>query len=139
VTMSRVFVSALVCGAAACAAQTGQTPDVTSSQPAAATRTSRDVISEAELSDPSLGDLDAASIIRRLRPAFLQTRGSASANTPGGDIHVTIDNGPFLTTDALTTIRAHEMIEIRYYSASAAAQAYGSKAASGPVIFIRRR
>ena len=139
-TIVRVFLGTLVCVAAACASQTGQTtipvsPDAGSATP----RMSADVISLAELSDPSLGDADAMSIIKRLRPAFLQRRGTTSANTAGGGLHVTIDGGPFLTTDALTTIRANEMLEIRYLSASAAAQLYGSASQAGAVIAIRRR
>lgn len=139
-TIARVFLGTLVCVAAACASQTGQ-PNLPASLDAgsATPRSSADVITLAELSDPSLGAADAMSIIKRLRPAFLQTRGTSSANTAGGGLHVTIDGGPFRTTDALTTIRANEMLEIRYLSASAAAQLYGSASQAGPVIAIRRR
>ena len=139
-TIARVFLGTLVCVTTACASQTAQ-PNIPASLGAgsATPRSSADVITLAELSDPSLGDADAMSIIKRLRPAFLQTRGTSSANTAGGGLHVTIDGGPFRTTDALTTIRANEMLEIRYLSASAAAQLYGSASQAGPVIAIRRR
>ena len=98
-----------------------------------------DVITAEELADPALGDADALSIIKRLRPQFLATRGTASANTPGAQLHVTINGGPFLTVNALTTIRASEIRDIRYLSASAAAQQYGSMSAANPVIVIRRK
>ena len=139
--MPRVIAATLVCVVTACASQTGQTPNAAPSEGAiaGAPRATADVITLAELSDPTLGDADALSIIKRLRPAFLLTRGTTSANTAGGGIHVSIDGGPLRNTDALTTIHAHEILDIRYLSASAAAQTYGSVSVAGPVIVIRRK
>ena len=136
-TTIRLSACVLVLSIAACASQPGSTPapDGASATP----RSSADVITMVELDDPALGDADALTIIKRLRPAYLQARGTTSANTSGGGIHVTIDGGPLKTPDALTTIRAHEIREIRYLSAGAAAQVYGSVSAAGPVIVIRRR
>ena len=141
-TGSRILALAVVFVASACASQTAQSPDGTSpANSSVAPRGSADVISPAELSDPSLGDLDALSIIKRLRPAFLATRGGAagSANSPVTGMHVTIAGGPLQPIDALTTIHASEMLEIRYLNAAAAAQAYGSAAGAAGVIVIKRR
>jgi len=100
-----------------------------------------DVISLAEMSDPSIGDLDALSIIKRLRPAYLATRGGAgiSVNSPVAGIHVTVDGGALQPLTTLTSIRASEMLEIRYLNATAAAQAYGSAAGAAAVIVIKRK
>ena len=136
---TRVLVSAFVFSATACASQTGQAPDGTSQDAVVSSRASSDVITASELADPSLGDADALSIIKRLRPRFLATRGTASVNSPVTGMHVSIDGGPLVSASALTTIRAHEILEIRYLSPSAAAQAYGSGSGTAAVIVIRRR
>lgn len=120
----------------ACSAPAAQESAVTT---AAAPQRSADVITAAELSDPALGDADALSIIKRLRPQFLASRGTTSANTAGAQLHVTINGGPFLSASALTTIHANEILDIRYLNASAAAQQYGSMSAASPVIVIRRK
>ena len=128
-----VSLAALLAG---CSAPAVPEQDVTT---AATPQRSADVITQAELADPALGDADALSVIKRLRPQFLATRGTTSANTAGAQTHVTINGGPFLPTSALTSIRASEILDIRYLSASAAAQQYGSMAAASPVIVIRRK
>ncbi|MEO5818745.1 MAG: hypothetical protein ABIT20_25980 [Gemmatimonadaceae bacterium] len=131
---------AVVLAAPACAPQGAPTPAATPSSNAAAAQRNPDVISHAEIDDPSIGDLDALSIIKRLRPAFLATRGGASsANSPTKGIQVTIGGGPLQPLSTLTTIRASEMVEIRYLNASAAAQAYGSAAGATGVIVIKRK
>lgn len=131
-----VFVLA-ISAVSACASAPQAT--VHSAESAAAARRSPDLIDSTELADPSLANVDALTIVKRLRPSFLATRGAVSANTSGGDVHVVIDAGPFRTIDALTTLRGEEIIDIRYLSASAAAQRYGSRALAGPVIVIRRK
>ena len=113
-TSTRIFSVAIALLASACATQTAQAPAASSAGTAAAAPRSADVISLAELSDPSVGDLDALSIIKRLRPSFLVTRGNAATSmnaNPG--IHVTIGGGPLQPVSALTTIHANEMLEIR--------------------------
>ena len=127
--------------ASGCATQRIQSEDATTSSSAAGARALPDVISYGELTDPSIGDLDALSVIKRLRPAFLATRGGAgiSANSPVAGIHVIIGGGPLQPLSALTSIRASEMLEIRYLSATAAAQAYGSASGAAAVIVIKRK
>lgn len=131
---------ALVLAAPGCATQGAQSPAASSPTNAAATTRNPDVISYEEIVDPSMGDLDALSIIKRLRPAFLATRGGASSvSSSSKGIQVTIGGGPLQPLSALTSIRASEMLEIRYLNTSAAAQAYGSAAGAAGVIVIKRK
>lgn len=133
----------VVLAATACATQgpRASTESLSPSASVAAAPRNPDVITSEEIADPSIGDADALSIIKRLRPSFLATRGGAagSANSPVKGIQVTIGGGPLQPLTALTTIRGHEMLEIRYLNAAAAAQAYGSAAAAAGVIVIKRK
>ena len=134
----RLIVITLVTSAlAACASASPST--VPSAETSAAVRKSPDLSDSTELADPSLASLAALTIIKRLRPNFLVARGATSANTSGGELHVVVDAGTFRSADALTTIRGEEIVDIRYLSASAAAQRFGSRALAGPVIVIRRK
>lgn len=137
-TMSIVVIALSVC---ACATRGAQSSNEASPDGAATAQRVSDVITLAELSDPSLGDQDALSIIRRLRPSFLATRGGAgnSANSPVKGIQVSIGGGPLQSLGALQTIRASEMVEIRYLNAPAAAQAYGTASGAAGVIVIKRK
>jgi hypothetical protein len=128
-----LFISAL----AACASAPRST--VPSAETSSAARKSPDLIDSTELADPSLANLDALTIIKRLRPSFLVSRGSVSANNSGGELHVVVDAGTFRTAGTLETIRGAEIVDIRYLSATAAAQRFGSRALAGPVIVIRRK
>ena len=127
--------------ASACATQSVQSEDAATPSSAAGARGVPDLISYAELTDPSMGDLDALSIIKRLRPAFLATRGGAgtSMSSRVTGIQVTIGGGPLQPLSALTSIHASEMLEIRYLNAPAAAQAYGSASGAAAVIIIKRK
>ncbi len=137
-TIARIVVALAT---SACATQAPRASTESLSGNASAPSRVPDVISLAELSDPSIGDLDALSIIKRLRPAYLATRGGAgiSVNSPVAGIHVTVDGGALQPITTLTNIRASEMIEIRYLNATAAAQAYGSAAGAAAVIVIKRK
>ena len=117
------------------------TPADASASTSSSTRYDPDVITRAELDHASLGDVDAMAIIKQLRPRFLSFRGNVSGSdqTGAGTVQVTIDNGRLISRDALSTIRASEILEIRYLSAAAAAQRFGSLSKAGPVIQVRRR
>jgi hypothetical protein len=68
------------------------------------------------------------------------TRGGSSVkNTTAGNVHVSIDGGPLLTVDNLSRLRPNQIAEIRYLSASDAAQRFGTNAASGGVIVVTSR
>jgi hypothetical protein len=140
--MSIRFAAAVSLAAlAACAS--GGTPSSDPGAPEEARPVSRgpqDVISYDELADPSLGDTDALTVVRRLRPAFLAYRGAVSVNnSQGGSVHVSFDGGALRPVDALSTLRASQVVEIRYLGASAAAQRFGTGAMAGPVIMVKLR
>jgi hypothetical protein len=134
----RLSVSVLL-ATAACAGSSAPEAAPSPQAPASA-RSSRTVLTPAELSDPSLGDIDALAAVKRLRPQFLANRGTISANTSGGGVvHVIVNGGPMLASEALASIRANEILELRYLNVSEAAQQYGNAALAGPVIVVRRK
>ena len=107
---------------------------------AEAARASSDVLTRAELDASPLGDVDALTVIKQLRPRYLSYRGLASTSDPrGGSVQVSINQGRLSGTEVLTSIRKDEIDEIRFLNAAAAAQRFGSLAKTGPVIQIRRR
>jgi len=65
--------------------------------------------------------------------------GGGSGASPGGDISVSVDGGALSTTDALRNIPATTVKEVRYLGANDAAQRYGVRANSGPVILVTQR
>jgi hypothetical protein len=121
--------------------ESAPTPAGASASTASSTRYDPDVITRAELDQASLGDVDAMAIVKQLRPRFLAFRGNVSGSdqTGAGTVQVRIDNGRLGSPDLLSTIRASEIQEMRYLSAAAAAQRYGSVSKAGPVIEVRRR
>lgn len=125
----------------ACAGGAAPGPATSSPEPSASRARSRsDLITREEMEDPALTGADALTVIRRLRPQFLMTRGPSSANTPdAGSVHVSVNNGPLLALDVLTTLRIEEIAEIRYLDAVSATQRFGSVSKAGAVIMIRRR
>jgi hypothetical protein len=127
---------------AACASGATPAPDPESPPPSSARagRSGPQLLSADELSDPALGDADLTTVLKRLRPAFLNYRGAVSANNPeGGTTHVSIDAGPLATLDVLSTLRASQVSEVRYLSASEAAMRFGASAMAGPVIMVKRK
>lgn len=99
-----------------------------------------DLITADELADPAIVAGDALQAIQRLRPRFLMARGTVSnSNKSAGSVQVTVDGGPLLTVNHLKTVRPASIAEIRYLSASDAAQRFGTAAASGGVIMVKSR
>lgn len=116
------------------------TPEDPSARQAAVPRYDADVITEEELERSTLGDVDALTIIKQLRPSFLAYRGLASASDgTGGSVQVMVDTGRLTGVEVLTSIRRSEIHEIRFLGAAAAAQRFGSLSKAGPVILVRRR
>ncbi|MDB4892283.1 MAG: hypothetical protein JWL61_4138 [Gemmatimonadetes bacterium] len=132
----RVYFSAVLVTAMACASGSAAGDPGT----AAGAGRNADVISAAELADPAIASGDALEAVQRLRPRFLMTRGAISAkNSSAGSTHVSVDGGPLLTVDALSRLRPSQIAEIRYLSASDAAQRFGTNAASGGVILVKSK
>ena len=134
----RILVVASLSSIAACGSKpTGEAPGATS---APAPKRDPNVITEAELADPSVGTADALTAVRKLRPSFLLSRGSGSIqNKSAGSVHVSINNGALVSLSELTSVRAADVKEIRYMSATDAAQKFGTAAGSGGVLVVKTR
>ena len=133
----RLYSSMLLVAAMACA---GGSSAATEGGTAVGAARNADVISAAELADPAVASGDALEAVQRLRPRFLMTRGAMSVkNKTAGSTHVSIDGGPLLAVDALSRLRPSQLLEIRYLSASDAAQRFGTTAGSGGVIMVRSK
>lgn len=131
-----LLVSALGCASAA----TPATGSTASTNAAPAKRRNVDVITAEELTDPSVNTGNVLDAIRRLRPQFLATRGSMSVmNSSAGSTHVSIDGSALQAMTTLSQMQASEVAEIRYLSPSDAAQRFGTGAASGAVILVKRK
>lgn len=122
---------------------TSPAPRVTS-QGAAATSTasvnrSPDVISQAELADPAVANLNAYEAVRRLRPNFLIARGVRSVDGPAPEVKISIEGGPLQQLSMLKEFSARQVKELRYLSASDARERFGTGSDAGPVIVVKRR
>lgn len=113
----------------------------TAQQAGAAPRRSRNssVITAAELADPSLASIDLLSVVERLRPNFLTSRGAVNFGGRSGGVMVSIDRGVLMGLETLRSMRAGEVKEVRYLSPADAAQQFGTKSASGAVLMVSRR
>lgn len=98
------------------------------------------IITREDLSDQTLAGSDLLQAVRRIRPQFLATRGMVSkSNTAAGAVQVSVDGGSLQALSTLSSIRVEEVGEVRYYNTSEAAQKFGSLAASGPVLTVKRK
>ena len=120
-TLSVVLLAAL----AACATSGGS----------ARSLQSRNVITAAEVE--SINVSTAYEAVQQLRPHFLQTRGQASIQDPSAGEPIVYVNGVrYGGTDALNGIRAMDVAEFRFLSASDATTRYGTGHVGG-VIEVR--
>ena len=108
------------------------------SAPAAATaRKDPNVITRAELEDPTIAATDAMTAIRQLRPAFFRTRGPQSfSNQSAGLVQVSRDYGPLRPLDELSQVDVRTLQEVRYLTAVEAQTRFGITANGGPVIVV---
>ncbi|MDH5588991.1 MAG: hypothetical protein OEZ65_08885 [Gemmatimonadota bacterium] len=99
---------------------------------------SGNVITAEELE--GVGSLDLLTAIQRLRPRWLQSRGSASFSGDAALPRVILDGVPQNSgLDVLRTVRAVETQELRYMSASDATTRYGTDMVGGAILVIRKR
>ena len=121
--------------AVACGRGAGSVIATTTSGPTG--RLQRDVITHAELSDPTIRDLTVLEVVRRLRPSFLADRGVQSKETPeSGRVHASVDGIAVLPLDELQSIPVSAISEIRYLNPGAAQLKFGMRAYAGPVILV---
>jgi hypothetical protein len=96
-----------------------------------------DVISRAELQDPTIAGTDAMTAIRQLRPAFFRTRGPQSfSNAAAGLTQISQDYGPLQPVTNLSAIDARSLVEVRFLNAVDAQSRFGINANGGPVIVL---
>ena len=133
----RRTLAVLLVVAASCSKPAGST--VSSAPSPSRTREARnpDVISRAELQDPTIAATDAMTAIRQLRPAFFRTRGPMSfQNATAGQVQVSQDYGPLQTLNALAAIDTRSLVEVRFLNAVEAQNRFGINANGGPVIVL---
>ena len=107
---------------------------------APATSRNTNLLTRDDLADPTFAGSDLLQVVRRLRPQYLTTRGTVSkSNAAAGAVQVSIDGGALQALSSLSAMRVEEVQEVRYYTVSEAAQKFGSMAASGPVITVKRK
>jgi hypothetical protein len=96
-----------------------------------------DVITRAELQDPTIAGADAMTAIRQLRPAFFRTRGPQSfSNASAGQTQISQDYGPLQPVTNLSAIDARSLVEVRFLNAVDAQSRFGINANGGPVIVL---
>jgi hypothetical protein len=108
--------------------------------PSTAATPSQNVITADELSVAEVAGSNLYDALQRLRPRFFMTRGAVSSKNPtAGSTHVSVDGGPLVPIETLTRILPSQVAEVRFLSASDAAQRFGTTAASGSVILVKSR
>jgi hypothetical protein len=138
---TRIFGASLIVLAAGCASSGASgAPAATAAGSAAqqsrgTQRSSRDLITAEELATVDVQN--AYQAVQRLRPNFLQRRGTTSM-TQQADIVVYVDNNRMGGPTTLQQIPTNEVKEIRYLSATDATQRYGTGHAAGAIVVTRK-
>jgi len=131
----RLVSSAFILAATACASSSNGATGTGGSGGS----TNPNVLSGAEIASSSWSQASIYEAVQRLRPTYLQSRGRAG-NVPGaGDILASIDGGPLNPVETLRSLNAGQVREVRYLSASDAAQRFGVRANSGAVILVLQK
>jgi hypothetical protein len=123
--------------AASCAKPASSTATTAPRPSASREQRNPDVISRAELQDPTIAGTDAMTAIRQLRPAFFRTRGPQSfSNASAGLTQISQDYGPLQPVQNLSGIDARSLVEVRFLNAVDAQSRFGINANGGPVIVL---
>jgi len=136
---ARRTLAVLLVLAASCTTSSSSSSTATAAPRPSASREARnpDVISRAELQDPTIAGTDAMTAIRQLRPAFFRTRGPQSfSNATAGQTQISQDFGPLQPVDNLKGIDARSLTEVRFLNAVEAQNRFGINANGGPVIVL---
>jgi len=133
---SRIIVAALLVFAASCSSSPKTSTPGGAPAPSRAQRSSN-VISEAELQDPTVVSKDALSALRSLRPNFFSYQGPSGSSVPGaGAVMVSSDYGPLQSVQTLKGMNTMGLVEVRYLKSDEAALRFGLNANSAPVIVL---
>jgi hypothetical protein len=116
---------------AACSGNTA-TKSATPAENAPAARPNRDLITREQV-DANPGAQDAYEVVQRLRPDFLRERGAMSLNSVRAVAVVYLDGVRRGGPEVLKTIRAQELEEIRFISATDATTRWGTDHAGGAI------
>ena len=100
-------------------------------------RRNQDVITAEELAPYST--YTALEAIRRLRPRWLQVRGSSSSSLGPAEPVVVIDGTRFGPASALAGYAVTAIESVRFMSASDATTRYGTDFAGGAIVVTTRR
>ena len=94
------------------------------------TRRNPNVITQAELAEPSVNTLTLYDAIQRLRPNWLRARGAASINNVNTLPGVMI-NESFSSVDMLRGMRATDVTQMEFMSGADATTLYGTGYVNG--------
>ena len=142
--------------AAACSGGTSSSGAAGAPAPAAASAApsgpiNAEVITQGELAQSSVADLDALDAIQRLRPRFFQRSsggssrggggrgGGGGSGSMGGSVtpgKASVNGGPLVGTDELKKMRANSISEVRYLNPDDASQRFGSSAGNTFVLVV---
>lgn len=124
----------------ACAGGTAQAPAggaTAAMTKAAAPRGSANVIVEAEI--PASGAQNALEVIQRLRSSMLRARNGTTDETGVMDIVFYIDGARAGERQALTSVPANTVKEIRFLAAADATTRFGTGHALGAILVTTKR
>lgn len=129
--MSRFLVIALLALTTACAS-------ASSGASAARTARDRDVLTSEEIMTSAGGGVeDVYEALRRLRPHFLQGRGTSSMQSTG--VAVYFENTPAGSVEVLKGLRIEHIREVRFLNSSAATLRFGTGHTDGAVVVTLRK
>jgi hypothetical protein len=95
------------------------------------------LITKAELQDPTIKGMDALRAIRQLRPAFFRLNGPQSFNNEAsGIVLMSQDFGPVQPVKNMSLINTLDLHEVRYLGMTEASTRFGMNANGGPVIVL---
>lgn len=129
----RAMIVGVVCAWSVAACRSRPATDASALNSGSTSRT-YDAITRDELAESSLLGTTAWLAIQRLRPSFLidKTAGAARTIHP---LSVSVNGGELTGVNALITIPAQTIAEIRYFDIGNAAQRFHNRA-PGPVILV---
>jgi outer membrane cobalamin receptor len=127
--MRSLFVMATIAAAAACSSGGGAGDG--------APRTSREVIIRSQIE--SMNATDAYDVVQRIRPEFLRQRGASSIAGGAQLAVVYVDGVRRGGPEALRSLRATEVEEIRFVNGTDATTRYGTDHGGGAIEVKSRR